>query len=61
MTEEKIINGIPVVSVETEEEFLQYLGERPMECPPGMAEKFGFTDAITPDELEAEFPEQVTW
>lgn len=54
-------DGIPVVVVENEEDFLNYLGERPMECPPGMAEKFGFTDEISPAQLHANLAGEREW
>ena len=57
----EIINGQRVVSVETEEEFFHYLGKVPMECPPGMAERFGFTDEISPEELEEELKDEREW
>lgn len=50
---DEILNGRRVIRVETEDEFFRYLGQ-PMECPPGMAEKFGYTDEVSPEELAAD-------
>ena len=59
---DQIINGQRVIRVETEDEFLYYLGQEMfMECPPGMAEKLGFTDEISPEELEAELQGEREW
>ena len=57
---DQIIHGRRVVRVETEDEFFHCLGH-PMECPPGMAERFGYTDEVSPEQLAADLKGEREW
>ena len=57
----EIMNGQRVIFVETEDEFFHYLGQVPLACPPGLVERIGVFDELSPEEWEEELKGEREW